>query len=660
MESEQRDISNETDATPLHGMENEVSEIDSSIGPNKRGRDKRSRQDKRDSGIDMLNGPLPGKILRFAIPLALSSILQQLLNSADASIAGQFVSSFSLAGIGGVNPVTAMFVNLFVGLSIGANVVVAMHVGAGEFHSIKKSVHTAMTLSLIAGVALGAAGLALAPWVLDAIGMPEDSLADALTYVRLYFCAIPFLTIYNFGSALLRAHGDAKRPLYALAAAVVMNFVLDLAFVRLFSWGTAGIGIATIIAAALSAVIVVAFLMREEGPFRLHLRELSISGPELAGILRIGIPAGVQGAVFSLSNTLGADIMVLPAGASGNASEVLFCAEPVNVYLPASAAEAVAATEGVAASTPQFFTQTVDQSCCSVVGVTRVVGIDATTDFVLAPWIVGGVEGAGDAGASAEVDAFGLGDDGILLGSAAPAIEGGQASILGSVFHVAGTLAPTGTSVDETIFMDIDAARTIAAASPYLESVWGDADPFDAVSCLMVKAADGSDIDALCQALVDAVPGSVAVRTADMVSGASSQLAVVEAIAVAFLIVLVILAALALAGRFSALAASRMRELGLLRTFGMSRGRVVGCFACEIGLVTLVAAVVAVVVACLVVGTFHSEFNMPGAAVPASAYGAAVAVGLLFAVALTAVALVQPVVQMLRRDPQETLTRGDM
>lgn len=360
---------------------------------------------------------------------------------------------------------------------------------------------------------------------------------------------------------------------------------------------------------------------------------------------------------------LGADIMVLPAGASGNASEVLFCAEPVNVYLPASAAEAVAATEGVAASTPQFFTQTVDQSCCSVVGVTRVVGIDAATDFVLAPWIVGGAEGA-EGGASAEADDFGLGDDGILLGSAAPAIEGGQASILGSVFHVAGTLAPTGTSVDETIFMDIDAARTIAAASPYLESVWGDADPFDAVSCLMVKAADGADIDALCQALVDAVPGSVAVRTADMVSGASSQLAVVEAIAVAFLIVLVILAALALAGRFSALAASRMRELGLLRTFGMSRGRVVGCFACEIGLVTLVAAVVAVGIACLVagsvVGTFHSEFNMPGAAVPASAYGTAVAAGLLFAVVLTAVALVQPVVQMLCRDPQETLTRGDM
>ena len=149
MESSQRDIPNERDVRRPEGRD----KLDKPNSPATR--PKRSRRDKRDSGIDMLNGPLPGKILRFAIPLALSSILQQLLNSADASIAGQFVSSFSLAGIGGVNPVTAMFVNLFVGLSIGANVVVAMHVGAGEFHSIKKSVHTAMTLSLIAGVVTG-------------------------------------------------------------------------------------------------------------------------------------------------------------------------------------------------------------------------------------------------------------------------------------------------------------------------------------------------------------------------------------------------------------------------------------------------------------------------------------------------------------------------
>lgn len=261
------------------------------------------RRKRRGSSIDMLNGPLPGKLILFAIPLALSSILQQLLNSADASIAGQFVSNYSLAGIGGVTPVTAMFVNLFVGLSIGANVVVAIHIGAKEFQSIKKAVHTAMALSIVVGLLLGGVGLVVSPWVLDAISMPTDSLADALTYVRLYFCAVPFLTIYNFGSALLRAHGDTKRPLYALAVAAIVNLVLDLAFVRWFGWGTAGIGVATIIATALSAVIVVIFLTHEEEPFRLHWRELGFSGYELRNIIRIGLPAGIQGAVFSLSNT---------------------------------------------------------------------------------------------------------------------------------------------------------------------------------------------------------------------------------------------------------------------------------------------------------------------------------------------------------------------
>lgn len=261
------------------------------------------RRKRRGSSIDMLNGPLPGKLILFAIPLALSSILQQLLSSADASIAGQFVSNYSLAGIGGVTPVTAMFVNLFVGLSIGANVVVAIHIGAKEFQSIKKAVHTAMALSIVVGLLLGGVGLVVSPWVLDAISMPTDSLADALTYVRLYFCAVPFLTIYNFGSALLRAHGDTKRPLYALAVAAIVNLVLDLAFVRWFGWGTAGIGVATIIATALSAVIVVIFLTHEEEPFRLHWRELGFSGYELRNIIRIGLPAGIQGAVFSLSNT---------------------------------------------------------------------------------------------------------------------------------------------------------------------------------------------------------------------------------------------------------------------------------------------------------------------------------------------------------------------
>lgn len=375
------------------------------------------------------------------------------------------------------------------------------------------------------------------------------------------------------------------------------------------------------------------------------------------------VVSSLENGVRLSRDRLGADIMVLPAGASGNTSEVLFCAEPVNVYLPTEALDEAAAVSGVAQVTPQFFTQTVDESCCSVVGVTRIVGIDPATDFVLAPWIVGVGEGGGE---SAESAAFGseLGDRGILLGAAAPAIEGGQASILGEVFQVTGALEPTGTSVDETIFMDIEAARAIAAQSPYLTRLWADADPFEAVSCLMVSVDDGADAATVAQELMAAIPGSVAVRTSDMVASVSSQLTVIEVIALVFLVMLVLLAVVALAGRFAALASSRMGELGLLRTLGVSRGRVGGSFALEIGLVTLAAAVVAVVVACAVsgevVGVLHRSFSMPGAVVPAQTYGVAVAAGLLFAVALSAVALVQPLVRMMRHDPQEILARGDL
>lgn len=356
---------------------------------------------------------------------------------------------------------------------------------------------------------------------------------------------------------------------------------------------------------------------------------------------------------------LGADIMLLPAGASGNASEVLFCAEPVNVYLPVEVVDVVPTVPGVAKSTPQFFTQTVNQSCCSVIGVTRVVGIDSSTDFILSPWVLdarkGDASGAG---------ALHLGEDDILLGAAAPAIEGSQASILGSVFSVAGGLEPTGTSVDETIFMDINSARRIAAASPYLEALWGDADPFDAISCVMVKVAEDLDSETVAAALMEKIPGTVAVRTSDMVAGASSQLAVVEVIVVAFLVMLILLAALALAGRFAALASMRLSELGLLRTMGVSKAKVVGSFALEIGLITIFAAVVGIVLGCFVsnsvVEMFHSQFDMPGAMVPMSAYLVATMTSLVFAVVLCAIALVQPITKMLRQDPQETLARGDI
>lgn len=252
----------------------------------------------------MLNGPLARKIVMFALPLALASILQQLLNTADASIAGRFVSSQSLAGIGAVVPVTAMFVNLFVGISVGANVAVAMRIGSGELDRVKAATHTAMGLALALGVGLMLLGIAISSWVLDVIGMPADSRADALVYLRLYCAALPFLTVYNFAAALLRAHGDSARPLYALMLSTALNLVLDLVFARVLCWGTAGVGIATVIACAAGAAVAVVFLMREAEPYRLELRCIRIEASPLKDILVVGLPTGIQGAVFSLSNTV--------------------------------------------------------------------------------------------------------------------------------------------------------------------------------------------------------------------------------------------------------------------------------------------------------------------------------------------------------------------
>lgn len=367
----------------------------------------------------------------------------------------------------------------------------------------------------------------------------------------------------------------------------------------------------------------------------------------------LAVVASLENGLRLSRERLGADIMVLPAGASGNASEVLFCAEPVNVYLPADVERTVAGIDGVEQATPQFFTQTVNQSCCSVIGVTRVVGIDMKTDFIVGPWLVGGT-----------LEGGALPPDGIILGAAAPPIEGGQASILGSVFYCVGTLEPTGSSVDETIFMDVNAARTIAAESPYLESVWLNVDPFDAISCVMVKVKEGAQPSAVAAAIIEQVPGAAAVCTSDLIAGVTSQLVVLESMALAFLAAIMLLAALALAGRFSSLVSSRMGELGLLRTMGVGRLKVALSFVVEVGIVTMVAAATATVCACLassaIIGQLHTSFDLPGALLAPSAYGWVVCAALLFAVLLSLVALVQPMITLMRQDPQETLAKGGL
>ena len=259
---------------------------------------------KKRNGIDMLHGPLLGKIIVFAVPLALSSILQQLFNSADAVFAGRFVGNTALAAVGGVAPVISLLIGLFVGLSIGSNVAIAIRIGHGETARIKDAVQTTAVLALVSSALLTAFGVCITDPILDAVSMPSDARDEAACYLRIYFAGIAFFLIYNFGSAVLRAKGDTRRPLYALAVAVALNVAFNYAAVVVFDAGVAGIAIATDLSNAASAMLVVWFLLREEEAFRLDPRRLRIDFPSLKMILYIGLPAGLQSVVFSVSNVI--------------------------------------------------------------------------------------------------------------------------------------------------------------------------------------------------------------------------------------------------------------------------------------------------------------------------------------------------------------------
>ena len=211
------------------------------------------------NSIDMLHGPLPGKIILFAIPLALSSILQQLFNSADSIVAGRFIGPTALAAVGGVAPVITLLIGLFVGLSIGSNVAIAIHIGHGELDRVKGAVQTTAVVTLVSSVALTAVGVLVTEPVLDAISVPADARAEAAGYLQAYFAGIAFFMIYNFGSAVLRAKGDTRRPLYALAVAVLLNIVLNLVAVMVFNGGVVGIALATDVSNAAAAGIIVWF-----------------------------------------------------------------------------------------------------------------------------------------------------------------------------------------------------------------------------------------------------------------------------------------------------------------------------------------------------------------------------------------------------------------
>ncbi len=254
--------------------------------------------------IDMCNGPLLGKILIFYIPLMLSGILQLLFNAADIVVVGRFAGNESLAAVGSTSSLTNLIVNLFIGLSVGANVLVARYYGAGQKDELKEMVQTAVATAFVSGVFLIFAGFFVSRPALGWMGTPEDVIDHSVLYMRIYFGGMPFMMVYNFGSAVLRAVGDTKRPLYYLLIAGVVNVVLNLIFVIVFSMGVAGVASATVISQAISAVLVVRCLIRSDSVYRLEMKGIRIASDKLLKMVQIGIPAGMQGALFSISNVL--------------------------------------------------------------------------------------------------------------------------------------------------------------------------------------------------------------------------------------------------------------------------------------------------------------------------------------------------------------------
>ncbi|MCZ4064709.1 MATE family efflux transporter [Oxalobacter aliiformigenes] len=252
--------------------------------------------------LNPLEGSLLDKILLFALPLALSSLFQQLCNSIDVAVVGKFSSSEALAAVGANGPVIGLMVNLFIGISIGANVVIANYIGKKNVQGIRDAVSTVGVLSIVFGAVLLVAGMIIARPVLILLDTPENILDMAVLYLRIFFLGMPFMIFYNFGSAILRSIGDTRRPLYCLIASGIVNTVLNLVLVICFDMSVAGVAIATAISFATSATMVLFILMHETDPYRMHLMHSRIHWPELSRILRIGVPAGVQGVIFSVAN----------------------------------------------------------------------------------------------------------------------------------------------------------------------------------------------------------------------------------------------------------------------------------------------------------------------------------------------------------------------
>ena len=254
--------------------------------------------------MDMTEGPLTTKIIKFTIPVMLSGILQLMFNTADVIVVGRFTGKTALAAVGSTGSLINLLVSLFMGLSIGTNVLVARYQGARDDKSVSETVHTSIALGVIGGLILLIIGIAATRPLLEMMATPEDVIDQSTIYMRILFLGMPLNLILNFGAAILRAIGDTKRPLYYLTIAGIINLFLNIFLVTVFSLGVAGVAIATVISEGVSCALILLCLKHETGAIKLYLNKIRINPEKCIDIMKIGLPAGLQGCIFSISNVL--------------------------------------------------------------------------------------------------------------------------------------------------------------------------------------------------------------------------------------------------------------------------------------------------------------------------------------------------------------------
>ena len=257
---------------------------------------------KRGKDVDMTQGNITRHLITFALPLLAGNVFQQMYNMVDTWVVGNYVSNEAFSAVGSVGPIVNMLIGFFMGLSSGAGVVISQYYGARRFREVQETVHTAIVMTLILGVAFTGIGLGMIPFMLDLMNTPANVLPESTAYLTIYFAGILGLMLYNIGSGILRAVGDSQRPFYFLVVCAVINTVLDLVFVLVFHMGVEGVALATITAQGVSAVLVLITLLRTDECIKLRLRALKLHWSMLKKIIRVGIPAAIQMAITAFSN----------------------------------------------------------------------------------------------------------------------------------------------------------------------------------------------------------------------------------------------------------------------------------------------------------------------------------------------------------------------